>query len=558
MVSLITRLVILSAILFTGVSPAMVAASSSRSSDALLKELKSVVANRDSYREIRERRIDSLKLCLKVADSENRKYDLLGELLDEYYTFNADSAYNLALVRDRIARQADDPIKILTTTMNRADVFNAAGMYKEAAGIMDALNPDSIPSSLRPYYFHIYHTLYVRLAEYSAFEPERQRYRRLTDIYRDSLIKVNPPGSFPYALMHAGALNDSLRPAAAVEELTAYMKANRLTDHDRAMCAWVLSESYGMLGDTVNQKEQLIISSINDLKMAVREYISLRRLAQILSAQGESDLAYEFLSLSLDDAAAFNSHHRISEISDASPIVNSIYVNTIRHQRKELLLSLVIISVLFLVLAPIAIVMRKQMKRISDAKTTILEAYESLNEANARLTDTNTQLTRVNSDLAESSQLKEEYICRYMDQCLGYIDRLDRYRISLNKLYAAGRHDQLQKELRSATFVDKEFKAFYESFDSTFLKLFPTFVEEFNSLLLPGEEILPKKPGILTTELRIYALVRLGITDSDKIAKFLRYSLTTIYNYRVKVRNKSRGDRNQLEEAIMMIGRPRA
>lgn len=142
-----------------------------------------------------------------------------------------------------------------------------------------------------------------------------------------------------------------------------------------------------------------------------------------------------------------------------------------------------------------------------------------------------------------------------MDQCLVHIEKLDTYRKTIGKLVNSGKTDELRTLVKSSAVFDDELKAFYDQFDKTFLSLFPTFVEEFNELLLPGETIIPKKEGTLNAELRIYALIRLGITDSDKIAKFLRYSLTTIYNYRTKVRNKAKGDRNTLDADVMKIGR---
>ena len=144
-----------------------------------------------------------------------------------------------------------------------------------------------------------------------------------------------------------------------------------------------------------------------------------------------------------------------------------------------------------------------------------------------------------------------------MDQCMAYIEKLDSYRKSVGRVFNQGKPDELKRMLKSTDVVDNELKMFYDQFDRTFLSLFPDFVEDFNALLLPQEAIVPKRPGSLTTELRIFALIRLGIADSDKIARFLRYSLTTIYNYRTKVRNKARGDRNMLETEVLKIGRQR-
>ena len=159
----------------------------------------------------------------------------------------------------------------------------------------------------------------------------------------------------------------------------------------------------------------------------------------------------------------------------------------------------------------------------------------------------------MNHTLSEANYIKEEYIGRYMDQCSTYLDKMDLYRRSLNKIAAAGRVEELYKAIKSSQFLDEELKEFYANFDMTFLQLFPNFVEEFNALLT--EPMQPKPGELLNTELRIFALIRLGITDSTKIAQFLRYSVTTIYNYRTRVRNKALGERDEFETKVMQIGK---
>ena len=213
------------------------------------------------------------------------------------------------------------------------------------------------------------------------------------------------------------------------------------------------------------------------------------------------------------------------------------------------MLSLILLVLIFL--------MRKQMLKTAKARQEIEVAYRQLNEVTEELRKSNESLCEANNSIAEISELKEVYIGRYMDQCLIYIDKLDSYRKSIGKLLSSNKVDDLKKLVKSTSMIDDDLKAFYEQFDKTFLSLFPTFVEDFNHLLLPEEAIVPKRVGSLNTELRIFALIRLGITDSDSIAKFLRYSLTTIYNYRTKVRNKAAGDRGRLEAEVMKIGRSR-
>lgn len=194
------------------------------------------------------------------------------------------------------------------------------------------------------------------------------------------------------------------------------------------------------------------------------------------------------------------------------------------------------------------------MKKTSNAHSIATDTNKKLKQLNEELVDLNKKLTEVNQDIAENSKIKEAYITQYMTLCSTYIEKYDSYRKTLNKLFIAGKTDELKKALGSTDLTDEELKAFYHNFDSTFLKLFPTFVADFNKLLSPDEQIVLKKDGQLNTELRITALIRLGITDSAKIAQFLRYSVTTIYNYRVKTRNKALDNRKEFEEKIMEIG----
>ena len=167
----------------------------------------------------------------------------------------------------------------------------------------------------------------------------------------------------------------------------------------------------------------------------------------------------------------------------------------------------------------------------------------------------NASLKELNAELSESSRIKEEYIAHYIDRCSLYIEKMDNYRKHLQKIAAKGGAKELYGELRSTETIDAELKEFYAHFDDSFLKLFPTFVEDFNALLRPEARVHLKPGEKLNTELRIFALVRLGIASSTKIASFLRYSVTTIYNYRVKLRNGAEGDRDKFDEAVMRIGR---
>lgn len=523
--------------------------------DSLMKRLDAVIADRPLYLARKEKRLAELTEQFDKTSEPRERFDALIHLYDEYHSFNADSAYSISLRQETLARTIGDPVLIAHALMNRANIMSATGMYHETLEIIDSIPFESLPDYLHPYYYHIKRTVYGRLADFAAFGPEKQRYSDLTNMYRDSIIEANEPGSLAHVITKADMLNVKGDPEGAVRILNTFISANNLSEHERAICAWTLSESYGRMGDKGKQKEQLLISSISDMKSSVREYMSLRQLALLLYEEGDLNRAYEFMTIAGEDATLCNARQRIVELNDSYPKINAIYVNTVHAQKGSLERTIFIITVLSLVLIVTLVYMRKQMCKIAKARKEIEEAYARLNEVTEKLRESNERLSEANNAIAEISELKEVYIGRYMDQCLIYIEKLDSYRKTAGKLLGAGKLDDLRKLFKSSSLIDEELKMFYDQFDKTFLNLFPTFVDDFNRLLLPHEAIVPKKEGSLNTELRIFALIRLGISDSDRIAKFLRYSLTTIYNYRTKVRNKSLGDRNLLEKEVMKIGR---
>ncbi|MBP2692064.1 MAG: hypothetical protein J6B44_09635 [Muribaculaceae bacterium] len=520
-----------------------------------MEQLDVAIAQRDTYIEQKEKRIAELNSQLYTADNDYSRFHILDNLYGEYHPFNTDSAYNISIRQEAIAKRIGDENLLQNARMNRANILNTTGMYHECLVLMDSVKLKPLPDYLRPYYYHIMRTIYGMMADYAAFHEDKSKYFELTNLYRDSIISVNDTGSLAHVITKADFLNVSGEAEEAVKLMNSFMRDNNLSEHDKAICAWTLSEAYGRTGERELQKENLIISAISDLKSAVREYISLRQLALMLYEEGDLDRAYNFMSIAVDDAAKCNARQRIIELNDTYPMINEIYVETVRKQKETLLRYISVIVVLAFMLIILLFYMRKQMIKIKNKNKEIATAYDKQNKLTEELYKSNKKLSEANYAIAENSELKEVYIGRYMDQCLVYIEKLDGYRKSLNRLVKTGKSDELKQLLKSSSVIDDELKAFYYQFDKTFLDLFPSFVEDFNKLLLPEEAIIPKKEGTLNSELRIYALIRLGITDSEKIAKFLRYSLTTIYNYRTKVRNKAKGDRNALETEVFNIGR---
>jgi len=520
----------------------------------LLSELDATIADRAVYHDKKEKKLQSLRDEIRVAAGDEQRFHAMGHLLDEYMSYNTDSALAISNKRIVLADKSGNEELKIHALLSQSHVLSLMGMYKEAIDYLTSVPPAKLPQYLRPYYYHINRTIYGFMADYAVDDREKAKYTMLVDVYRDSLTNVNPDGSFYNLLGESDGLNSHGRPAEAVRILEEYLDKNKATDHEKAIAAYTLSEAYRILGDTENEKRQLIISAINDMKTGVKEYVSLRELALLLYEEGDVKHAYDYLNICLADAQECNARLRILEINDVFPVVNSVYLDTIAGQQKRLRLVLVLVCLMVMILLAAVYYIYKEKKRVEEARRLVSEMNDRLNGVNDDLKNTNHRLVDANRAIRENSRLKEEFIAQYMDRCVHYIDKIDKYRKAISRAAATKHFDDLKKMEKNLPAPEIEARAFYENFDDTFLKLFPTFVKDFNALLRPEEVIIPKNSGKLNTELRIFALIRLGIVDSVKIAQFLRYSIATIYNYRTRVRNKAAGDRDKLEEELMKIG----
>ena len=528
------------------------AADSSRA-DSLLLKLDQAIKERPIYMEQKELKLVELKRQLHRQIPDEERFAILGTLLDEYRSFNTDSALHMAEEREQIAIRLGNREYIDNARMNKADVLGMTGMYKEVMDLMRNIHIDRLPVDIHPYYYHIYRTVYGLMADYAVTAYEKKLYTELTDKYRDSLLLVNKDNLLIHTLIQSDQYNVRNEYDKAIRLLTDYLALQKDYEHDVAICAYTLSESYRLKGDKEKEKEYLIVSAMADMKTAVREYISLRKLAVLLYQEGDIERAYSYVKICMEDAAACNARLRKLEILEIFPIINDAYQQKTEKQQEQMKWALVSISLLSLFLLLAIFYVYKQMKKVAAARREVIDANKRLKELNDELHLSNAQLKEANHSIAENSYLKEEYIGRYMDQCSVYLEKMDNYRRSLGKIAATGNVEELYKNIKSSKFIEGELKEFYTNFDNTFLQLFPTFVEDFNALLADDEQISLKAGERMNTELRIFALIRLGITDSVKIAQFLRYSVTTIYNYRTKVRNKAAGDRDLLE--VMTIGK---
>lgn len=522
------------------------------SNSELLLQLDEEINNRYEYEITKEKELYLLEEMLGYTNSNNDKSQILSKLFDAYRNYDTDISLKFANEKYKLALDINNKDYINDSRMNIAETLCMLGMFKEALEIMDDIEQDELPSFLLPYYFHTYRTIYGLLADFVAIDVMRDKYEHETRRYRDSIVLHNQEGTLPYVIVKSDSYNNVGHYNEAIFLINEYLNKPDISLHDKAILYYTLSESYRGLKDRENEKKFLIKSSIGDIKSVVREYVSLRRLAVILYEEGDIDRAYKYVTLCMDDAVKCNARWRILEVQKMFPIINESYhLKEINHQ-KRLKNTLITISILSICLI-IAIVVFYLQKKIAIARLNLITINDELYQVNCELKEANNKLVEMNKSLTESNYIKEEYVGHYLNQCSVYLDKIEQYRHLLNRMASSGKLEELYKLLKSSSFVDSELKDFYTGFDTTFLQIYPNFVDDFNSLL--KEPIQLKQGELLNTELRIFALIRLGITDSVKIAQFLRYSVTTIYNYRTRIRNRAVCARDDFENKVMNIAK---
>lgn len=507
----------------------------------------------------KEDNIEAIKRMLKTPNIiAEQRYDINLKLYNEYKTYISDSAIYYARENTSIAEALNDPVWIYESKLDLVSLYIVAGMYIEAIDILKSVNNKNLPDWLLVKYYDCYKQLYNY---YSNNNPYTLIYTEKSDLYRDSLLNVLDKESNHYKIVYAEKLHDENRLTEARQILQQLLDQSESDTHEKAVLSYALANIYKKEGNINQQKYYYALSAICDIKNAIKENASMQALASILYETGEIERAYDCIKSSMEDAMFCNARLRTYEVSQIFPIIDSAYQENVNKQKSELQLFLILVSILSIFLIAAVAYVYRQMKRVARIRKELYQTNIRLNELNTdlkstvnQLNDVNKELSDVNNQLSEANQIKEAYIGHFLDLCSTYINKLEKYQNTLNKKAVEKKLDELYKILKSREMIDNELKELYENFDNIFLHLYPNFVEEFNSLLIKEERFVLKPNELLNIELRIFALIRLGITDSSKIASFLHYSANTIYSYRTRVRNKAAVPREEFESLVMKIG----
>ena len=522
--------------------------------DSLLVNLDQTILQHEIYKDRREARIRELKgKATKTAPNSIAAYQLNDSIYREYKSYMCDSAVLYLTKNIRIARNLRDQEREYKSKLLLASLHAATGMYQEAIDVLEEVRREDLPASLTRDYYACKEQVYREISGNSRDPQSIRRYEDKSFVYRDSLAMMLPEDAGKrvelqeLALRADGRTDEALRiNDTRLAKIPFGTPEYALTSYQRAMI-------YRQKKDREKGKYYLALSSLSDIQSAITDHASLWMLADLLLKDGDIERAYHYIRFSWDETNRFRARSRSWQSADILSLIDKNYQATVEGKNRILVTYLTLISVLTLLLISAIVYIYRQMKRLAEARNHLQETNEQLKVLNGELYQMNDRLQSANLELSESNRIKEEYIGRFMSLCSSYIDKLDGYRRMVYKMVSSGQIGELVKVTRSSKGLEAELNALYKNFDTAFLHLFPNFVTQFNSLLLEDEQVVLKRDELLNTELRIFALIRLGINDSSQIAEFLRYSVNTIYNYRAKVKNKACVSRDDFENLVRKI-----
>ena len=519
------------------------------------------IAHSQDYVAAHELKIGEARRALAMETTPKGKYQQNFRLYTLYKPFVSDSAIYFLRQCVSLAEDMGDLSSAVKCKSLLAIRCSNIGMYDEALMILDSINIPPLDTLALGTYYEAYNNVYSELAYYTRLDDMRQYYDAKSAYYERLMLATLPPTSescFLRREQHAQA-EGHLEDAMKIND--EWMKTVETGSHPYALVALYRYIEYKLRGDSTQMMHWLVESVLADIRNAAMDQGSMWELANELMLKGEIDKASSYISFTSDCANRYGSRQRNWQIAPLLATIAKNYKAQSERNTSQLRMALIAISVLALLLLGVLFFLHRRNRQLNAARRALKESNDELATANKQLADQtkelstlNAELSTLNSQLSETNRVKEEYIGRFMSLCSQYIDKLDDYRKMVNKKMKNKELEELFRLSKSTELKEKELEELYQNFDSVFLHLFPNFVNDFNALLQPEIQVHPKEENRLTTEIRIFALIRLGIEDSSRIAEFLRYSVNTIYNYRARIKNGALDNRESFERRIKQLG----
>lgn len=509
-----------------------------------LNDLDQVLADRDRYIRQKKARIDALMTEKRHTRPEDLFF-LYDRIYSEYKTFIYDSAFTYARNMQHEAYRSNDPTRVAYARIKLAFILLSSGMFNEALDTLHAIRERHLPDTIHTELYAVLARTYYDLVDFNRDQYFTERYTQLGNQYVDSALHYIGSRSGEYLHLRSMKHLRMNNFQAASADLERMLSAFTLTDASLAIAASTLGYIYQQQGRIEDAKLMLIRASMADNRSSTKETLAILNLAELLYKDGDVARAYAYVKHAMDDANFYGARHRKIQVAAIFPIIEGNKLDTVDRQRKLLFAYALVITALSVITVIFAVIIYKQFKKIQ-------EADKSIKEANASLQESNTLLQEVNSHLMEANKIKEEYIGFYFNINSEYLVKIEAFKQAIDNKLMAKKYDDIRFVVNNIN-LKKEREELYFSFDKVFLKLFPDFVTTFNSFFKEEDRIVLKEGQLLNTELRIFALIRMGIHDTEKIAKILDYSINTIYNYKARVKSKSLVPNEEFERRIMQI-----
>ena len=548
--------------------------------EALLCQLDSMIARRDSFILEKEQHILEIKLKLAQANKEEEQHECLHKLYWNYRVYDADSAMKYTLQNLALAQRYRQEEWEAEAMLDLGFIYTAGGLLDQASKVMKQLQRKELSRAMKSRYYGQMRTLCSRMQLYAHGDAKLQtHYGNLYACYSDSILMVATPDEprLLYSKVWKAQDNPEER-KKVIQEMVEKEKQLSADSRNYSILAYNLATLYEKEGEMVLWLRYMILSGMADVRAVNRDIGSLHAVASYLYDHGDLERAYTYCTYLQQIGTAYKSRVRLLHLAELQNRIQQSYIQRDHEQAAELKQMLLMISLMSAVLAVTLFFLYRQTRKrreinrllhitngqlrvsnhkLNESNQKLNETNEMLNESNRKLNETNLKLKEVNGELMEANGLKEEYIGQVFKLCSTYLRKMEEQRKKLNRKMKAGQIEELRQILENSMTDSQEMKAFYEIFDAIILNLYPHFVEEINSLLRK-EEHIDVKEGRLNTELRIQALIRLGVTDSEKIAEFLHCSVQTVYNNRSMTVAKAMTGKEEFLQAVKGVGKKTA
>ena len=501
-----------------------------------IAELDRILETNDEITSRKEARISEMRRQLENAPDLQSRYRVCCGLCEEYYKFDLDSALHYIYLKTSLARELNDDALKTDAVLDLAGRYLISGMYYSAKDLVESIDTSRMSSEqFRPYY-QAFTTLYHNLVLVNKDPKLTAGYREQEMRYRQLSLSISRPSTLNYNTEMAEALMSKGKNAEARKLLLDYLENQEYPNQNLAIIHYWIAKTYKAEGNKDQALMHYAISARHDMAGSVRASRSIIQAAVLLLDYGQPERAYRYIHRAYQDAVMADARICQEEIAWFMPEITSTYDRMNTRRIRELIYALVLAALLLAVSIVGLLRIRSLQKKVLKANQEIKDGLVKMKEAN---------------------DIKDIYMGRYMSMFSSHINGIEQYRSSIRNVAKSKDIDQIMKALRSDDFIDNQRETLYAEFDHAFLGMFPDFVSQLNSMLKEDQRIGKKfQNGHLTNELRIFALIRLGVSESSQIASFLKKSPSTIYNYRVKLRNASIYPHDEFEQHVMEIGTP--